>query len=244
MKFYNVKSLIVMAALCCSSAFAADATNTVAKKQKPTTEQIQLIKHRANFNLWEAVNGYSYKKINRHNLTRFIYKIFNDESLNMLINRGNVKAILTLADRHRFKSKRQKETLELYKLAAVYGSTSALDRIARGIVLSIGKKPTQARDELCIQAISWSEVAYLRGDLESYGRMGLFLGAITPPITLTPEDFEKAKTNAKTIYQELLSRRMALGLGDFDNTVPPSVKVMTERYYGVDPYKDIRTQPL
>lgn len=245
MKFYNVKSLIVMAALCCSSAFSADATNTGVVKQKPTAEQIaeriQYMKHWAEFSQWEYQHS-CWAGDARRRLTDYIYKKFNDESLNTLIKKGDVRAMLTRANGMRHRLKNRVEVIELYKLAAVHGSTCALLRMPSSLgdinnnKLSSEVEHAQLKDQL-----QWREVALIRGDIYGYADAVYFP---QKKGKITPEDFEEAKANAKIIYQELLSRRLALGLGDFDNTVPPGVKVVTERLYGKDLFSKIRTQSL
>lgn len=77
-----------------------------------------------------------------------------------------------------------------------------------------------------MEAISYIEVAQIRGDIsagDSYRQALEMDYGITP----SGDELVQVLERAEEIYKNLESQRVALGLGKFDNSIPP----IAEAYY-------------
>ncbi|MDZ4286010.1 MAG: hypothetical protein U1A23_03720 [Candidatus Sungbacteria bacterium] len=147
------------------------------------------------------------------------YATYDDATLNQLGDAGDLRALHTLADRSKnindFKS-------TLYK-ASVWGSTEALIRMgAISEADDLDSMSAESRKQMIIDALSYYDAAQLRGDwwgnivrgeslLKRYSH------------DLSQYDKSAIQSNAKKIYADIQRERNALGLGEFDNSIPESV---------------------
>jgi len=162
------------------------------------------------------------------------YKSYSLEALKTLANGGDINAMLVLAGKIAVTN--ETESKLLIKRAAAFGSTRALQLLAIDIEYSasLAKQPLPAEEKrkLQLESMAYYEVAALRGDKVTwhYGESS-FKNA--GKIDFTETEWQQIKASAKIIYNELQQQRTELGLGEFDNSVPDSVKK----------YADILTAP-
>jgi hypothetical protein len=55
---------------------------------------------------------------------------------------------------------------------------------------------------------------------------------------LSKDEWQKVESQAQEIYQDLVNKRQELGLGEFDNSVPESVKKYFEGMGGYKYYEN------
>jgi len=192
---------------------AANASATKEKEQVPASVQAVIEVNKK----WSISRGYLQYIDNDE------YKTYSKEILQKLVDAGDMRAMQTLAglierdDRTR--------AIELYNLAAVYGSTKALGNVS-GWAASISMALDNAEEKKSnvIISMAYVKVAAMRGDNFLY-----YADARNPILTnpgeiaLTAEDYDTVKTLAQKIYDGMQKKRDALGLGPFDNYAPASI---------------------
>jgi hypothetical protein len=153
------------------------------------------------------------------------YKTYSLETLKTLANGGDIHAMEILAKN----AESTEQQMALLEKAAVNGSISAL--LSMGIrVKGSGAlaehegvlTPLEKRN-LQLESMAYYEVIGLRGD-EEMSQSGKRLITNIEKVAFTPAEQQQIKTRAQTIFKELQHQRTELGLGEFDNSVPDSVK--------------------
>ncbi|HTF97128.1 MAG TPA: hypothetical protein VL995_13415 [Cellvibrio sp.] len=117
--------------------------------------------------------------------------------------------------------------LHWLRLAAIYDSSYALTwagSISTAVSLSA---PEEVKRAGLIDALTYKKVAEIRGDFYSSRGINMDHFETQLRVRLTDEDKALAEKKARPLYDELESQRIQLGLGKFDNSVPPAV----EAYY-------------
>lgn len=180
---------------------------------------------------WQESRGY-FSKVSLAD-----YGTYDLETLKKLSNTGDLKAMMALAqfylsDKYEGADRMQNYSIIL-KLAAAYGSTDALERLSNNYASQQQDVNNILSHEDLIEVLSWMNVASLRGDLmPNVVAAQLYKESI---VHLTASDVTKIRERSKIIYDELVQQRMALGLGDFDNSRPPEV----DKFFGyLDNYLD------
>jgi hypothetical protein len=154
------------------------------------------------------------------------YAAYDLNTLAALSKSGDLRALQLMASRARSTESKSK----LYMTAAAYGSTSALVSLT-GIIRSASKMSTKKGDNkkpFVMDILTYYEVARLRGDSygDVIGKQSTLIGNMD--VQVTAEETAAIQVAAKTIYDRLQKKRLELGLGEFDNTVPESVKTYYE----------------
>ncbi|MEN0039381.1 MAG: hypothetical protein AAGC78_20065 [Cellvibrio sp.] len=163
-----------------------------------------------------------------------IYEAYDVATLESLSNNGDIRAMHHLAERYARtyidkgdSDKGFELRNQLYVKAAIYGSTDALLRLGFAAYTGMLKSSLQGR-ELALESLAYYEVAAIRGD-----RFGKVLMSDLPvkenELVLTDADHAYIETRAEEIYQDLQRKRHDLGLGEFDNEIPESVKRYFDR---------------
>jgi hypothetical protein len=151
------------------------------------------------------------------------YASYDLDTLMTLSDAGDIKAMTALARLYSSPGYSSKYGLDysipLYYKAAVYGSSYAFERLA--IAFEV-KQHASFTMEDHIEILAIKNVAALRGDY--YPNFDGYSYLKRHKITLSPADITAIKTKSEALYQQLLSERRQLGLGDFDNSVPSPVK--------------------
>jgi len=162
------------------------------------------------------------------------YKSYSLETLKTLADGGDIHAMTALAAKIHDRA----QSTKLIKRAAVYGSTEALQLLALrsdtnyDLAEYEGKLSVEDKRKLLLESMAYNEVAALRGDKVTwyYGESSF---KNSRKIDFTETEWQQIKERAQVIYNELQQQRTELGLGEFDNSVPDSVKK----------YADILTAP-
>jgi hypothetical protein len=166
---------------------------------------------------WKKERGYAVFVEGNQN-----YDSYNLETLEKLANDGDGLAVQALARVNMLKG--FDNGINIYQKAAVKGSTEALALIAasiQGVRFNNASSPEEKKAAL-IESLAWDNVAALRGDRQSIiSEMTLLK---SKGITIETADQAVIKVRAQEIYNELQQERNALGLGDFDNSVPDAVR--------------------
>lgn len=154
------------------------------------------------------------------------YAAYDLNTLAALSKSGDLRALQLMASRARSTESRS----NLYMKAAAYGSTSALISLT-GIIRSASQMSTKKGDDkkpFVMDILTYYEVARLRGDSygDVIGKQSTLIGNMD--VQVTAEETAAIQAAAKTIYDRLQKKRLELGLGEFDNTVPESVKTYYE----------------
>lgn len=184
---------------------------------------------KADFNVvdnWRVERGYF------NLLDNDDYKQYDEQTLKKLSDGSDMHAMQLLADLLHSRSN-FKDAVALYKKSALYGSTFAL----RFLVGEEGRRSLIEIDELgnmnqtpeekkkrVLTSLAYAKVAEMRGDSDAYFKT-LIAPTLANPgqIPLTDEDYAKIQPLAQQIYNDLQKQRNELGLGEFDNSVPPEV---------------------
>jgi hypothetical protein len=156
-------------------------------------------------------------------------KEYADYDMNTLValsKTGDLRALQLMASRARSTESRS----NLYMKAAAYGSTSALMSLV-GIIRSASQMSTKKGDDkkpFVMDILAYYETARLR--CYSYGDVISKQSTLISnmDVQVTAEETAAIQVAAKTIYDRLQKKRLELGLGEFDNTVPESVKTYYE----------------
>ena len=159
------------------------------------------------------------------------YKNHNEATLRTLANGGDIRALHELADRYIYEKISGPEgygveaTEELFWKAAVYGSTEALSRLAlnKETLDYSDTGPERENRKHALEIISLYNTAALRGD-EWPNLVNAKDFKFLNHINLSDDEKKYIEQRSQEIYNHLLQKRIELGLGDFDDSQPESVK--------------------
>ncbi len=180
---------------------------------------------------WDAARGY----FSADELED--YEAYNEQTLKNLAAEGDIKAMNVLSSYYMQKDYRPEEARALDYKAAVYGATSVFADLAnnahadmqRNEIIDETYKNPERRKEGVIEVLAYYKVAAMRGDprasiphMSSYKKLHKIRTG--EELALSPEMLDKIDSRAKEIYDELVRARRELGLGEFDNSTPETVK--------------------
>lgn len=180
---------------------------------------------------WEAARGYfSADEIEA-------YQSYDEQTLKNLSDEGDIKAMVILSSYYIQKDYRPEEARAMDYKAAVYGATSVFSDLSdsahadmlRNEVIDEAYKNPQHREAGVIEVLAYCKVAAMRGDPRaSISTINAYKGVhkirTGHDLSLSPEMLNKIDNRAKEIYDELVHARHELGLGEFDNSTPETVK--------------------
>lgn len=153
------------------------------------------------------------------------YAGYDLDTLRSLVANGDVKAMIALA---RLYISEQyageygvKYSMPLLKVAAIHGSSYAMELYAIQYEAEHFVNGTSDRNVL-LETLSWNNAAALRGDV--YPNNSATLDLRRKNIQLSANEIQSIRNRSEEIYQQLLSERKNMGLGDFDNSVPVEVQ--------------------
>lgn len=154
------------------------------------------------------------------------YYSYNREILRALAeNSQDVKAMSVLAQ-----MSVPVERLKWYRLAAVYGSSDALAGAALAAFANDSGAPEALKRAQLIESLAYLKVAELRNDFLAGRGVDIDELQNQAGVRLTQEDKAAAEQMAQPLYDELEAQRIQLGLGKFDNSVPPVVEAYYRMY--------------
>jgi len=207
----------------------------VSNNNLPATESVTSEKYSSEYK-WPTVSGSpaDQEEMNQWSYARGFtlmlpgkqsdYEGYTNEILKTLANEGDIHAMQTLAARIG-----GAQGVALLKLAAAHGSTMALLSMAIDVAsnyevaeLNGAPLPDEEKRKLQVESKAYYEAIGLRGD-EEFRRSGDRHFA-DEKVEFTQAEQHYIKERAKAIYDELQQQRTELGLGEFDNSVPDSVK--------------------
>lgn len=159
-------------------------------------------------------------------LTPVEYKNYSIETLQKLSDGGDIYAMQLLADKVKYLTRNGKtEAKALLMRAAAYGSTNALNMQSINEMHLILDADNEAeKKSLVIDNLVYIKAAALRGDLTHYYRDMTFPSTKRFGVALTETDVKEINDRAAALIDELQKQRLALGLGEFDNSQSPEVK--------------------
>ena len=154
-----------------------------------------------------------------------MYENYGIETVKRLASDGDVKAIRTLARMYTTKGGDPDLVVSTLREAAIRGSSEAL--ILVGMITKTPRHFPQFSgpdgDELykkdMLESLAIFKAASIRGDREVEER----ITETRSQLKLTPEDDRYIEQRGTEIYNEMEEKRKALGLGPFDNSIPPQV---------------------
>ncbi len=153
------------------------------------------------------------------------YAGYGLDTLKSLVENGDVKAMIALA--RLYVSEQYageygvKYSMPLLKVAAIHGSSYAMELYAIQYEAEHFVNGTSDRNVL-LEVLSWNNAAALRGDV--YPNNSATLDLRRKNIQLNAEEIQAIRNRSAEIYQQLLSERRNMGLGDFDDSVPVEVQ--------------------
>jgi hypothetical protein len=169
---------------------------------------------------WQISMGYS-----DSSLPKSEYVSYDDATLHKLVDSGDMKAMLALAERYSDTSNPAaslKMAAMLYHKAAVYGSTAALQTLTTIAKVEVNSTLPKAQQHVAkLEVIALSKAAAIRGDM---GPLNSIFSRYEDQIQFTASDFEFIDKRGQEIYNELQQQRNELGLGLFDNSIPDAVR--------------------
>lgn len=167
---------------------------------------------------WRASRGYT---IRDQKYKSYLYKFYPDITLEKLMQKGDGWATRTLARRAKGRAKK----IAVYERAITYGSTSHIYSVLiwKGL-LDLDTTEENKRTRY-IEWSAWSEFARLRGD------RCMHYSYDEKYIQLTADEIQQIHNKAAALYKDFSARRAELGLGEFDNTEPQSVKLWVDRVW-------------
>lgn len=176
---------------------------------------------------WDKTHGYFTQQEDQ------VYESYSEQTLKDLSAEGDVQAMLVLASYYLTKDYQPQEARnQLYK-AAVFGATAALpalaDRAQIEILRGESDKTPEGRQAGVTEIMAYYKVASMRGNprasipyINSFKKT--YQRRYGEELVLTREQLNQIDQRAQEIYNELQENRRKLGLGDFDNSTPASVK--------------------
>jgi hypothetical protein len=194
-----------------------DGSAQVKQEEWPTV--VGSPQNKAEINAWLSARGY------RPNFTDIDeYASYDKATVEQLAQNGDIRAMQRLGDLLLGVDAGFAKSKSAFTDAAVHGSTAAMEAIGtvlESFVYSNAKTVLEKR-EAVLDVLAWYNAAALRGDrLPISESAGSFIRI--NKIGLSDQDRVEIQARSQKIYDDLLQKRRALGLGEFDNTVPDSV---------------------
>ena len=158
------------------------------------------------------------------------YLTYNIETLDKLVNSGDVQAIVPLGLAYLRRSGIDTANQFFLDMAArgythvfnTMGSFLETDRNNNSVT-------TEEKASSAIEILANYNVAELRGDRwPNIASANSFIRSNN--IQLSDEDLQKVNARSQEIYNQMQQKRTELGLGDFDNSVPASVKKYFDQF--------------
>jgi hypothetical protein len=138
----------------------------------------------------------------------------------MALNNHDVTAMTYLGRR----ALNMEEMRKWYNMAAIYGSSFAL-MLASSKSAGISQaEPEDIKRAALTDALMYKKVAELRNDYRSSRGAAMDLYESSLGLTLNEQDKVIAEEKSHQLYSALEAQRVELGLGKFDNSVPPLVE--------------------
>lgn len=155
------------------------------------------------------------------------YGSYDMESLTKLVDSGDVRAMHVLAKLYMSEQYEKEYGFKfaepLYWSAAVHGSTDALAELA---IIQDSKRFGQPDDQkrgFVIESLALYKAAELRGDRYGFLSIGKSQMKMNN-IELSEDEIKYIDQKAHELYRKLSAERASIGLGEFDNSVPETVK--------------------
>ncbi len=161
------------------------------------------------------------------------YESYSRDILNDLAARGDLLALRVLTNESINKGDRE-TALKYIRKSAVHGSTAALETMTILTAPGYKDKTDEQRRLALLETFSVTQVMKLRGN-KSLSQMVdreliMSYGSNHGRASLTTEEKLYVDKRARELYDELQQERYKLGLGDFDNDEPFSMK----KFFGLD----------
>ena len=213
---------------------AGNSTSVVYGKFSGTKAQIDEL------NQWRLERGYMPPDSDKE---QNAYNGYTEEALRSLAKNGDMVALHVLADRYGdldYIKANGIDVLTVLRIrhdflyeAAIRGSTRALMELgihyaAKNQNASGGYEEKKAAE---IEVLAIYKVATLRGDPDHFIDE-LRVSKSIRGVEITDADKQHIDLRAKAIYADLQAKRKDMGLEDFDNSVPETVKNYYESKYG------------
>jgi hypothetical protein len=159
------------------------------------------------------------------------YKNYDELTLRKLADTGDIRALHALADLYiddehfGLEGYGLEATNDLFWKAAAYGSTEALYQLALNMetLKYSSTGPELENRKYVLEILSLYNTAALRGD-EMPNLVSAKAFKFLNHINLSSEEKRFIEQRSQEIYNQLLQKRIELGLGNFDNSQPESVK--------------------
>lgn len=229
-KITTVNVIFFVAALLSSQSFAQIAVEMDAEEELVVIgNRVDATQARKEIDQWLASRGY---KLENQKYKWKLYKLLSSKMLDNLLKKCDGWAIGTLA----FQASANRDAkVAVYERAIVYGSTSAIESVAYrgksfGLYPRDGNISEATKRAGLLEMMSWYEFAKLRGDRYAYALTGKEIFKRFE-IQFTAEELQQVKDKAATLYKDFSARRAELGLGEFDNTEPQSVKLWVDKLF-------------
>ncbi len=158
-----------------------------------------------------------------------VYASYSEETLKELAKKGDLVALNVLTTKL-VNSGNEKEATFYMNLAAIYGSTTALDNLT---IYTSPRYTDNATEEqrrpAVLETLAVTKLMALRGDrsLSNVSRNSFtksYKQLYDVDIALSPEEQQFVDYRAQEIYDKFQEIRIAKGLGDFDNSEPSGMK--------------------
>ncbi|HTF97127.1 MAG TPA: hypothetical protein VL995_13410 [Cellvibrio sp.] len=187
----------------------------------PSLEWTDSVEQKQEFEAWTSSRGYVSTP-----WTGDSYDAYDDATLQMLAEKNqDLKAMIFLGIRAS-----GEERIKWLNRAAVYGSSYALLWAGSGYAALHPTESEQVKKANLIKALAYKKVLELRNDFYSSRGINIKLYESKLGISLSDHDKALAEQKAQTLYSELESQRIQLGLGKFDNSVPPAVEAYYQKF--------------
>lgn len=150
------------------------------------------------------------------------YRSYSREALLQLADTGDIRALQLLALRSS-----ATEYKPLLDKAAIHGSIFALKMQANSLLAHSGitaSSPQADKRQVLFEAAAYGEVAKIRGDLMTTGNSDVTYLEKTYNLNFSEEDRKSILARSQEIYADLEAQRISVGLGKFDNSIPPAVR--------------------
>lgn len=158
-----------------------------------------------------------------------VYESYSDETLKSLGKQGDLLALDLLISKA-VKAGNEKAAKQYITIAAVYGSTTPLGSLAFFTFPGHSNNLTEAGRRIsALETLAVTKVIEIRGDrsLAKSTHTSLFNSykrIYSSDLVISDDEQKYVDSRAQEIYDQLQKIRHEVGLGDFDNTEPTSIK--------------------
>ncbi len=172
------------------------------------------------------------------------YQHYSEETLRQLAEGGDIHAMVEYGYEMMRRPGGMPLGEEWFINAMVHGSLDAFLHMSIFVRrhMEHAETPEQMRGH-ALESLAWYEAAALRGNKE-LGLTGSTNFIRSNDIRLSPQDVQWLQARAQEIYRDLVARRAAAGLDEFDNSVPPVVDAYFERLSGLMEREKLGLPPL